>query len=92
MGVNEQRLCGFLFMGKPRGWLFNHPLLLRAHVSHVARLMRVVAGRGKEIMITDSYSLPRAPVHCFGPSPTGPVAVYGPGPGAPIGVLKYGSF
>ena len=37
MGVNEQFLCRFLFfMGKARRWLSNRPLLLRAHVSHVA--------------------------------------------------------
>ena len=78
-------------MGKAQGWLFNRLHLLRAHVSHVARFARVVVGEGgvvKEDIITNSYSLPRMPVHCFGPGPTVLAAVYGPGPGAPVGVLK----
>ena len=82
-------------MGKAQGWLFNRP-----HLLHVPRLPRraIYARSGggggvvKEEMITDSYPLPRMPVHCFGPGPTVLAAVYGPGPGAPVGVLKWGSF
>ena len=92
--VKRQNSVDSLLWGRRRG----NPLTVRiycaSHVSHVARFTRVVVGEGvvKEKVITDSNSLPRLPVHCFGPGPTVLAAVYGPGPGAPVGVLKWGSF